>query len=70
MKYDCHFNVMSLDHVTSQAAYGSNYKGILENLSFFFDFFDIMWCGNYGIENSYCVYHVKLADCGYYYDMQ
>ena len=35
MKYDCHFNVMSVDHVTSKAAYGLDYKGILENLSIF-----------------------------------
>ena len=39
MKYDCHFNVMSVDHVTSKAAYGSDYKGILENLSIFFRLF-------------------------------
>ena len=32
IKYGCHFNVMSLDHVTSKAAYGSDYKGILKNL--------------------------------------
>ena len=32
MKYDCYFNVMSVDRVTSKAAYGSVYKGILENL--------------------------------------
>ena len=36
MKYDCHFNVMPVDHVTSKATYSSDYNGILENLSIFF----------------------------------
>ena len=71
MKYDCHFNVMSQDHVTSKAAYGSDYKEILENLSIFLTFSNIMYIllGNYGIRNRYCVHQVKLAECGYYYDM-
>ena len=67
---------MSVDHVTSKAAYGSDYKGILENLTnYFSDFFDIMYIllGNYhncGIRNRFSVYHVRLVYCGYYYDMQ
>ena len=39
MKYDCHFYVMSVNHVTSKAAYGSDYKGILDNLTIFFPTF-------------------------------
>ena len=66
MKYDCHFYVMSVDHVTSKAAYGSNYKGILENLTIFFDIMYIL-LGNYGIRNRFSAYHVRLVDCGYYY---
>ena len=64
---------MSVDHVTSKAAYGSDYKGILENLTkFFSDFFDIIYIllGNYGIRIRFSVYHVRIVDCGYYYDMQ
>ena len=64
---------MSVDHVTRKAAYGSDYKGILDNLTiFFFNFFDIMYIllGNYGIRNRFSVYHVRIVDCEYYYDMQ
>ena len=53
---------MSVDHVTSKAAYGSDYKGILENLTIFYH--------NCGIRNRFSAYHVRLVDCGYYYDMQ
>ena len=71
MKYDCHLYVMSVDHVTSKATYGSDYKGKLENLTIFFStscrlYFE----GNYGIRNRFSVYHVRFVDCGYYYDMQ
>ena len=61
---------MSVDHVTSKAAYGSDYKGILENLTIFF--FNIMYIllGNYGIKIRFSVYHARIVDCGYYYDMQ
>ena len=64
---------MSVNHVTSKAAYDSDYKGILDNLTnFFSNFFDIMYImlGNYGIRNRFSVYHVRIVDCEYYYDMQ
>ena len=56
---------MSVDHVTSKAAYGSDYKGIVENLTILFrhhEYFD----GNCGIRNRFSVFHVRLVDCGYY----
>ena len=66
--------VMSVNHVTSKAAYASDYKGILDNLTIFFsNFFDIMYhlLGNYGIRNRFSVYRVRIEYyCEYYYDMQ
>ena len=72
MKYNCQLYVMSVDHVTSNAAYGSDYKGILENLTIFFDLFNIMYIllGNYGMRNRFNVYLVRIVHCEYYYDMQ
>ena len=58
-------------------AYGSDYKGILEYLTKFFSTFSksCIFClaiiiHNYGTSNRFSVYHVRLVDCGYYYDMQ
>ena len=68
MKYDCHLYVMSVDHVTSKAAYGSPFR--LQGDTRKSHNFMYILLGNYVIRKSFSVYHVRLVDCGYYYDMQ